>query len=358
MLQLHRAGLAALMAAAIQSATAHAQTPSTPQAPVAAIPSAGPADVVIPDTRRVAFVSTVNGRAYAIDVAFPFAPPPPGGYPVFYVLDGEGYFASVVEAARANGNAPQAIVVGIGYPIGDPAWRAGVLSKMKVLPAGLSPGRAAIMALSLERIRDFTTAPDADTLKQAAAQGVTASPDDFGGVDGFLKTIEVDIKPRVQAMLAESHRTVNLKDQTLFGHSLGGLAVVEALFTEPDAYRTFVAASPSIWFADRAVLAKEAAFAAKVGAGKATPRILITVGAEEQTPPQLPAAMAAHQAEVDADIAKDRMVGNACDLAGRLKALHGAEGYQVADCAVFPHQQHGISVWPAIGQAIAFAYPH
>ena len=49
---------------------------------------------------------------------------------------------------------------------------------------------------------------------------------------------------------------------------------------------------------------------------------------------------------------------NACELARRLKALHGARGYEVSDCAIFPLQNHNISVWPATGRAVSFALPH
>jgi predicted alpha/beta superfamily hydrolase len=151
---------------------------------------------------------------------------------------------------------------------------------------------------------------------------------------------------------------VNRDDQTIFGHSLGGLAVLEALFTEPGAFRTFVAASPSIYWGDSVVLKGEARFSELVSSGKVAPRVLITVGGEEQDIPKIPPALEAQRAAIEEGIKKARMVGNACDLAGRLKALHGAPGYEVSDCAVFPAQAHGISPWPAIGRAVSFAYPH
>jgi len=52
-----------------------------------------PAEVSIPNTRQVKFTSAINGEPYALFVSIPFIPPPPGGYPVYYVLDGEAYFA-------------------------------------------------------------------------------------------------------------------------------------------------------------------------------------------------------------------------------------------------------------------------
>ena len=92
-----------------------------------------------------------------------------------------------------------------------------------------------------------------------------------------------------------------------------------------------------------------------MSSGKAAPRVLIEVGGEEETMPTLPPEMASQRAAAEAATKSARMVGNACDLADRLKAIHGTVGYKVAGCITFPGQGHGISVWPAIGQAITFA---
>jgi predicted alpha/beta superfamily hydrolase len=63
--------------------------------------------------------------------------------------------------------------------------------------------------------------------------------------------------------------------------SLGGLAVVRALFTEPTAYRSFIADSPSLWYDGGSVLDGEKQFAADVTSGRIAPRVLIAVGARE-----------------------------------------------------------------------------
>jgi hypothetical protein len=47
----------------------------------------------------------------------PFQPLPPKGYPVFYVLDGDFFFASATEIVRGSANVPQgSVVVGVCYP--------------------------------------------------------------------------------------------------------------------------------------------------------------------------------------------------------------------------------------------------
>ena len=334
-------GFAIFLAAAL---TVGARAPANSALPLSAAAAANhPADVAVPDSRRMEFVSRINGHRYAIDVALPDVPPPPTGYKVVYMLDADFYFASMAEAVRVNGNAPQAIVVGIGYPH-DPAWTAHVLAKHRPLPpvlAALPPFGAAV---ELERMYDLGLPLNNAQLKGFAARGVPITAADAGGVDDFLKVIETDVKPRVYALAP-----VDRGNQTLFGHSLGGLAVVDALFTEPGAFRTFVAASPSIWWGDREVLDREARFSRRVSAGETAPRVLITVGGEEDSVARLPPHVAAQ-------ISRLRMVGNACELAQRLKALHGVRGYEVADCAIFPMQDHGLSVWPAMGRAVSFAF--
>jgi predicted alpha/beta superfamily hydrolase len=322
---------------------------SAPSAAAAVRPL--PAEVSIPNTRHLEFVSKVNGHRYALDVALPFDPAPAKGYRVLYVLDGNDYFASATEAVRVNGNAPGVIVVGIGYP-NDERFIKQVLDRHRPLPPQPGSEPSFQTARGIERQYDLRLPASEAVLAGQVLPGFPVmKPADVGGLDDFLKTIETEVKPRVAALAP-----VDPDQQVLFGHSLGGLAVIEALFSEPGAFRTFVAASPSIWWGESAVLAKEAAFSAEVASGAAHPRVLITVGAEEAQLPKLPPSMAAALPQLQKLVAKARMVGNACDLAGRLKALHGAAPYEVADCAVFSDQGHNLSPWPALGRAVSFAF--
>ena len=55
--------------------------------------------------------------------------------------------------------------------------------------------------------------------------------------------------------------------QIIWGHSLGGLIVLRALFRNPDSFSTFVLSSPSIWWNDREILADEEAFSKRVRTG-------------------------------------------------------------------------------------------
>lgn len=302
-----------------------------------------PAEVSIPNTRQFDFVSKVNGRRYSISVALPFEPPPSNGYGVLYVLDGNVYFASAAEAVRNPDKAPGVVVVGIGYP-DDPTYARSVVAKPIPLPAifdRLPPFR---VVPYLERLHDLflpATEPELEDMNGA----VDISPrspakkyrmENFGGMDDFLKTIEAEVKPRVAALVP-----IDSGNQAIFGHSAGGSTVLHALFVEPDAFRTFIIASPAIFWDNKVVLADRDKFATAVNTGRAAPRILVTMGSEESGP-ELPARWA--------------MVENGRDLVAWLKTLHGSSGYLVEDYAVFDKTSHVYSPWPALARGVAFAF--
>lgn len=325
------------------AAAAQAQQAQPQQQPL-------PTEVTIANTRVIDFVSSVNGHRYRLNVALPLRPPPSTGYRVIYIFDGNSYFGSMTEAVRVNGNATDVVVVGIGYP--DSAEFIADSERRRGPP---NPAQAAMdplpRARSRERPYDLTLpATDAELAAQSPSGPSPYNSANVGGLDQLLQTIETDVKPRIAKLTS-----IDVSNQALFGHSLGGLAVLRALFTRPQAYRSFIIASPSIWWSNRVVLAGEAAFVQAVKTGKATPRVLVTMGSEESTPPRTPIP-GMDAATVAAMIARSNMVANAGDLTARLKAVKGAPGYEVADYAVFADQGHGISVWPAIGRAVEFAF--
>ena len=86
----------------------------------------------------------------------------------------------------------------------------------------------------------------------------------------------------------------------LFGHSLGGLFALHVLFTHPEAFKTYLVLSPSIWFNNRVVLSHEAEFAASVKSGKTYPRVFVAVGGEEETLP--PVITARHDARAGGEV--------------------------------------------------------
>lgn len=252
-------------------------------------------------------------RSYRIFAAWPPTEPPPGGFPVLYLLDGNSVFGTAVDAMRVAGSRgagmepSPAIVVAIGYPTDRPFDLA-------------------------RRTRDYTP---------PAAVGAPAGT---GGADAFLAFLETELKPEV-----ERRFRIDRGRQTLFGHSYGGLFVLHALFTHPDGFQRYVAASPSIWWQDKAVLHSERRFTEAPTADAASRSLLITVGEWELPPPAGTVVDPAH----DERRRQARVVENARELAERLTML-APRGLAV-EFVMFADETHGSVIGPAVGRAVRVA---
>lgn len=301
-------------------------------------------EIAIASSRSIDITSSITRRAYRLLIAMPSMPAPPAGYRVLYLLDGNRYFGSAAEAVRSNFNAPDVIVVGIGYPESAAFVERSVAhyGELSALEASLPP---AIVSFMRERTFDMTLPVPAGH----QFPGIATDPSRSGGIESFVATIEHDIMPLVDAMAP-----VDQRQSALFGHSLGGLAVLYALFTRPTLVRNFIAASPSIWWADRAIRQYIQPFALRVKHERIGPRVLVTMGADESTPLRPP--LGRDPAEALALLRYADMVANGQALVGELQCVAESTGLEVADYAIFEHQGHGISVWPALGRAVEFAF--
>lgn len=189
-------------------------------------------------------------------VAKPAAPPPPSGYPVIYLLDGNAVFGTAVEAMRAQGARPEktgaepAVIVGIGYPTDAP--------------------------FAAERYYDFTLPVSVEELP---VRPNGAAWPEHGGAESFLAFLEEELKPQIEAEFR-----IDSGRRTIVGHSLGGLFVLHALFTTPSSFRTYVAGSPSIHWNKRLLLEEERQFVARLDAQSSVVDIgvLLAVGELEQ----------------------------------------------------------------------------
>jgi predicted alpha/beta superfamily hydrolase len=245
-------------------------------------------------------------RHHRILLAWPEGPPPPGGFPALFLTDGNATFATAVEASRARawrGEAEDivpALIVGLGHPGAGPFD---------------IPGRS----------RDYTPpAPGA--------------PDGTGKADAFLSFIETELVPAL-----ERRFPVDRARLALFGHSFGGLLALHALFSRPTLFCRLVAASPSLWWAEGAVMEAARRFAASPPKGAEAAALLITAGGLEGREDRGPHA---------ALRAARRMAGNARDLA----ALLMGRGPQV-EFVEFPGETHGSVIPAAIARALPFALP-
>lgn len=254
-----------------------------------------------------------SGREYRIFVAGPAGEIPDPGAPVIYLSDGNANFPILLEAARRQAReAPQVVVVGIGYPTED-----GAVHRER-------------------RAYDLTPA------SSAPASGPGGGPPLVGGGnDEFLGFIEEELKPEIGRRYK-----IDRRRQGLFGHSFGGLFVLHVLFSKPEAFQVYLASSPSIWWNDGSILAEERAFAEKYADKEVDARVLISIGEWEQRPrPDVPK----ERAEL---LKNHRMVGNAKELAGRLTAskINGL----AAEFREFPEEEHGSVVLPAASRGARF----
>lgn len=319
-----QAGLALVvltsLAPSVQAETAKALTAASHPAPAAtgtaaaAEPTVTWASVTLPGAQQLDVRASASGHRYRVFLSVPPGPPPPAGHPVLYVLDGNAAFPVAAFLSRAAARYSEVsgqrapLVVGIGYPVTEDFDLAA-------------------------RKRDYTV---------GATQSELAASE--GGADRFLDFIETDLKP----LIAAKH-PVDAKRQAIFGHSFGGLFVLHALFTRPQAFSTYLASSPSIWWNGRRVLNELPSLQSlqqKLD-GRPLPRVQVSVGALEDDPPK-----GKYSAEKLAMHAARPMVSEARSVSARLKALPGW-----ADQVVYHElagEDHGMVWLPALSRGMQF----
>ena len=210
-------------------------------------------NVSIPHTWQMDMEHSPLKRPYRIFVYKPDIAPPPEGYPVIYALDANSVFSTFVEAMRVQMQKPEktgvhpAIIVGIGYQTEQPFCPA--------------------------RVYDFTKPLSKEELPPHPG-GKEWAP--HGGADHFLAFIKDTVKPEI-----ERYFSINTEKETLFGHSLGGLFVLQTLFSEPGMFHTYIAGSPSIHWDPQYFKVQEKSFVQKVEQSHQI-QVLIGVGELEK----------------------------------------------------------------------------
>ncbi|HCA23870.1 MAG TPA: esterase [Pseudomonas sp.] len=182
------------------------------------------------------------GTPYRIMVSLPEGDLPwTGVRSVLYVLDANAYFPGFHAAKRGQKAFRQSIIIGIAYPGSDPLN-------------------------FLRRSYDFSP---------PAPAGLNEPPQ--GGQDELLDFIEQQLMPAVAERFS-----IDPHQQSLFGHSFGGMFALYTLFTRPSLFDHLVAASPSQWWSDRFLLQHERDFTQQVQAqpGLVTHSSLALISAE------------------------------------------------------------------------------
>lgn len=145
----------------------------------------------------------------------------PQRYPVLYLLDGDAHFHSVTGLIQILGTGVNAT-----YAI---------------------PEMMVVAIPNTDRTRDMTPTH--------VDKGADGKPSPFlkntGGMDKFLAMIKNELIPAIDA----KYRTMPYR--IFVGHSLGGITVVQALYTIPETFNAYVAIDPSLWWDDK-VLVKQA----------------------------------------------------------------------------------------------------
>ncbi len=286
----------ALMAASGDCLNAH---PNEATRVVTTAPAAA-SETILTITSRIA------GRRYRIQIFKPLLPPPPEGYPVIFVTDGSGMFRTAADQmwAREFGDLKPSLVIGLSQPTDD------IKQFAQLRFWDLTPDRpnAAFMP-TFKRLAGFAPVTVKDT----------------GGAELFFRFITEELRP----MLAKVH-PINMHDQALFGHSLGGLFTLHVLFNHPTAFDTYIASSPSLNWNAGSVLRSEPFFSTAVTTGSIRPRVLLVKGSLEP------------DTEVQA-------------LADRLKVLTGAARFEFR-FHIFEGENHGSVTAAAIARALTFAF--
>ena len=191
-----------------------------------------------------ATLTSKEGRHYRVQISVPDAAPPKDGYPVLFVLDGNGWFGPAVDVARMR-----------EYEKLSPAIVVGIAT-------------AGTAFFDVARSYDFTPAGS----KDPDFEGV-----ELGGADKFLAFLVDVVRPWVSSRYrVDPHRRI------LYGHSLGGTFVLDALFKSPGSFDVYLVASPDIQYGDEAVLKEAPAF--ESDPKRTAPQVLVTVGSLEGKP--------------------------------------------------------------------------
>jgi predicted alpha/beta superfamily hydrolase len=158
----------------------------------------------------------------------------PQRYPVLYLLDGDAHFHSVTGLVQILGT--------------------GINGTFVV------PEMIVVAIPNTDRMRDLTpTHVEKDPTGKVQPAFKTT-----GGMPNFFRFLTGELIPHIDS----SYRTTPYR--VLVGHSLGGIAVIDALYTTPESFSAYIAIDPSLWYDDRLLLKQAKAFFSKPGLANKT----------------------------------------------------------------------------------------
>lgn len=228
------------------------------------------------------FDMQANGINYRIFVAAPSEKAPADGFPVVYMTDGNRMLPIATKLMESNPKL-NAVFVGIGYPTEDQS--------------------------EIVRLRYFDlTPPTPDDLIP-----VQTNIPKTGGREAFFAFLNNQVKAEI-----EGRFPINTDKQALFGHSLGGLFTLYALFNHTDSFQVYSAGDPSIWWNAGSILSDKNRFVEAFEANPKPLRLLIESSGKRGERPQ--------QTTEDVERLKKLRSGpSGADIQTELKQLPGFE---------------------------------
>ena len=158
----------------------------------------------------------------------------PRRYPVLYLLDGDAHFHSVTGLIQILGTGVNATFV--------------------------VPEMIVVAIPNTDRTRDLTPTHVEKDFEGKPQPFLKTS----GGMPNFLQFLKTELIPRIDS----AYRTAPYR--VFVGHSLGGIAVIDALYTMPSTFNAYVAIDPSLWYDDRLLLKQARDYFSRPGLGNRT----------------------------------------------------------------------------------------
>lgn len=269
-------------------------------------------------TRRTVTTTAPVAGDWEISVALPTGPfAGDGPFPTLYVVDPSATFATTAHVATTTtmlsmGLLPPVAVVGIG------------------------PATTDFYRVMVQRNRDLTpTTYDHPAIAAMNEMGT-------GGGGAFLELLVDHIIPALEAELP-----LDPTDRGIGGWSLGGLFTCSAMLGRPDAFRRYLAVSPSLWWDDRSLLDAAAVGSADL-AGR---RVYLAVGELETEHTFARAWPPMPEASIEATKGVD-MVRDMRELAAMLRA----RGDVVVFDEMLTEESHSLAWTGAIARGLVRLY--
>ncbi|OAA71424.1 hypothetical protein ISF_01975 [Cordyceps fumosorosea ARSEF 2679] len=231
-----------------------------------------------------------------------------------YLVDGNVFFGTTVDISRRLEFTDDVrnVVVAVGYPRSNYVY-------------------------DFRRGPDLTPpTPDGQYEMPLGQDGKPRTDLKFGDADKFLDFIQNHVMVNVQETLFPH---VQLTRKALFGHSYGGVFSLHTLFTRPCLFDFYIAASPTIWWSNYALVKnQERELHRRTEPADPAPSLLITWGTSadelEKRPGESDDAF-----KKRIDIAEGKEMGeSATSLVGRLRECPSIK--DVWTCH-FPGEDHG-----------------